>query len=512
MPLQRKGVLIPVEGVDFSQPSMFISDRGGFPQNMRFYRNEIRKRPGKSLLGGIIADSTQIMGYGKLELNSGDKFLVRASKAKIESFNTATDTWDSITNTPLSGGDEDFVQFVTVTEDGILVITNGFDVPRKWTGSGNNTALGGNPGLAKYCAYLSPYLLLAYTTEAGTVNPWKVKWSDTNDPDNWTTGNAGSAILGDEPSPIQNITKLNDFIVVYKKESIYLGRKVDTADIFLFDPIRTGIGLAAPRAFAEAEGVHYFMGANDFYTFNGINVEPIGKNVKDDVFSRIDRDKINRCFALHVQEQSEVWFFIVISGYSWATEVWKYNYRLGLWYFDTCDNLTCGIKWERVDTETWDSGVGTWDEDEEVWDASATVAAWEDIVFGLSTGYSQVLDYSTTDDNNVAVSAHFISKDYIGDQLEFNKRWLQLDAWLQGVGTVYVDYSTNEGSTWVNIPYTSSTAYITLDEVNRKYELYFDVISDKIRFRFRNAVSGETFYLRNFYPYYLGNEQIMTRR
>lgn len=512
MPLLRKGVLIPVEGVDFSKPSMFISDRGSFPQNMRFYRNEMRKRPGKTLLGGIVEDSTQIMGLGRLELNSGSKHLVRASKAKLERYNTSSSAWESIASTAFTGGDDNFFSFTNVTENGYLIITNGFDAIRKWIGSGNASSLGGSPGLAKYCAYLSPYTLLAHLTESGTVNPWKVKWSDTNAPETWSGGNSGSALLSDEPSPIQNIMKLNEFAAVYKKESLYLGRKVDTSEVFLFDPIKTGVGLSAPRAVAEAEGQHYFMGANDFYVWNGIRVEPIGGNLRDEVFSRLDRNKISRCFAIHVQELTEVWFFVVISGSSWPTEVWKYNYRTGFWYYDTCDSLTCGIKWERVNTISWNDSVGTWDEQQTVWDTGTTIAAWEDIVFGLSTGYTHNLDYTTTDDNGVAVSAHVITKDYTGDILEFNKRWLQLDVWGKGPGKLYIDYSTDEGSNWVNIPYTSSQAYIDLDGTNRKYEMYFDVIADKIRFRFRNAESGETFYLRNFYPYYLGQEQIMTRR
>ena len=318
--------------------------------------------------------------------------------------------------------------------------------------------------------------------------------------------------MSDEPSPIQNIAKLNEFAAVYKKESLYLGRKVDTSDIFIFETIKSGVGLSAPRAFAEAEGQHYFMGANDFYTWNGIRVESIGANLREEVFSRINREKINRSFALHIQELTEIWFFVVITGYSWPTEIWKYNYRTGYWYFDTCDQLTAAIKWERVNSLSWDDAVGTWDSQQSIWDSGTTLSTWEDIVFGLSTGYTHNLDYSTTNDNGVAVSARFDSKDYTSDQLEFNKRWLQLDVWAKGPGKLYIDYSTDEGDSWTNIPYTSSQSYIDLDGTNKKYEMYFDIIADKIRFRFRNAELAETFYLRNFYPYYLAKEQIMTRR
>ncbi len=512
MPLLRKGVLIPSEGVDYSKPALFIPERGGFPQNMRFYREAMRKRPGKAFLGGQISDASHITGYGKLELSSGSKHLVRTSKTAFERFNTSTLAWDSISNTPFTGGDEDFFSMVNVTEDDLLIVTNYVDAIRKWPGSGNNAALGGSPPRAKYGCYLSPYILLAYINQGGVVSPWKIQWNDTNAPETWSGGNSGSALVSDEPSPIQNIGKLNEFVAVYKKESLALGRKVDTSDIFLFPTIRTGIGLAAPRAFADAEGQHYFMGANDFYVWNGARVESIGSAVRDEVFSQIDRQKINRCFAIHIQELNEVWFFIVVAGGTWPTQVWKYNYRRGFWYVDTCDLLTAAIKWERINSQSWDDDSGTWDEAQDVWDAGTSIANWEDIVFGSSTGYSLNLDYTTTDDNGSAVSAQFVSKDYTGDLLEFNKRWLQLDVWAKGPGKLYIDYSIDEGDNWVNIPYTSSQAYIQLTSVYTKTEMYFDKLAEKIRFRFRNAESDETFYLRNFYPYYLNRDQIATRR
>ena len=511
MPLLRKGVLIPVKGVDFSTPATFIDDRSGFPKNMRYLKNEIRKRPGKSLMGNQTGDALQVMGLGRLELSS-TKYLVRASQTKFEKFNTVTNLFESISNTPFSGNNEDFFHFTTVTEDGLLLLTNGADRIRKWSGSGNAALLGGNPPIAKYLTYLSPYVLIAHLTVSGDILPWRIDWCETNNPENWSSGNAGSALLSDEPSPIQNIAKLNEFAAVYKSESLYLGRKVETSEVFRFELIKTGIGLASPRALAEAEGNHYFMGANDFYVWNGVRPESIGAVLRDEVFSRINRENIKRCFALHIQELTEVWFFVVIAGYNWPKEVWKYNYRTGYWYFDTCEELTAAIKWERVNTRSWDDFIGTWNSAQTVWDEGTVVAKWEDIVFGNSLGYCLNLNYETTNDNGVAVEGWFITKDFTGDQLEFNKRWLQLDVWARGPGKLFIDYSIDEGSNWTNIPYTPSQAYIDLDGQLRKWEMFFDIIADKIRFRFRNNETGETFVLRNVYPYYLAREQIMTRR
>mgnify|MGYP001606332652 CR=1 FL=1 len=511
MPFLRKGILMPVEGVDWSKPSTFISDTSGYPQNMRFLANEICKRPGKSLYGATaISDATQIMGLGVLELPTL-KYLIRASKTQLERYNTTTLIWDSILTTPLSGGDEDFVSFANVTESKFIAFTNGVDKIRKWTGSGNNSALGGNPPLAKYMTYLSPYLVIAYVTEGGDIKPWKIRWCDTDAPETWTGGNAGSALIASEPSAIQNIMKLNEYIATYKEESLWLGVKVGTSDIFEFNCMKTGIGLSAPRCVIDFEGKHAFMGHNDFYVWNGIREESIGGPIRDLVFPSLDRSKLKRCFGLHIKNLTEVWFFILTTGQTWPTEVWKYNYRTGFWYYDTCSNLTAAVAWKKITTESWDDDTpGDWDSAIDVWDAGEVMQDWEEVMFGNSAGNTLKLDYSTTNDLGVAVSSMFETKDYTMDVLEFYKRWLQLDVWVRGStnAKLYVDYSDDYGDTWTNIPYTSSTAYITLSATTQLFRLYFDIVADHIRFRFRNAESGEIFYLRNFYPYYLASAEV----
>lgn len=512
MPLLKKGILLPVKGVDFSIPATFVDDRVGFAVNMRYDKGELRKRPGKTVVGGQTPNGDQVLSFGKLEHSTGIKYLVRASKRAIQTLNPSTNVWSTISIVTFTGNDDDYFSFANVTESNLLISTNYKSAMYKWPGSGNQALLGGTPPKAKFLAYLSPYLLAAYTDDGVSVEPWRIAWSDTDAPEVWTGGNSGEALISDEASPIQNIAKLNEFVAVYKRDSLVLGRKVDPPDIFRFETIKSGIGLASSRGFADAIGQHYFMGQNDFYVWNGIRIESIGGPVREYVFSRIDRSKINRCFALHVQELTEIWFFLVISGNEFPTEVWKYNYNLGWWYQDSCDRITAGIKWESASGLVWDDAVGTWDAQQIAWDDATIISNWEEIQLGTYDGYSAKVDYTTVNDRGVAVSARFDSKDFVADSMEISERWLQVDVWAKGPGKLYVDYSTDFGSNWINIPYQSSQAYVSLDSVMTKYEWYFDIWAEHIRFRFRNAESSETFYLQNFYPYYVAREEVRTYR
>lgn len=512
MELLRKGVLLPAKGVNFAIPSTFVEDQQAFAENMRYDRGLLRKRPGKTTLGAQLDTADQIMGYGLLQLSSGTKHLVRASKRLIQRLNNATLAWETISIVTFTSGDEDFFSFANVTESNLLISTNFKEAMYKWPGSGNQVLLGGSPPKAKYLAYVTPYLLAAYTNDGVTTEPWRIAWCDTDNPEAWSGGNSGEALITDEPSPIQNIAKLNEFAAVYKNDSLGIGIRVDPPDIFRFETVKTGVGLIAPKAFAEAEGMHYFMGRNDFYAWNGIRVESIGAVVREHIFSRLNTTKVGRCFALHVQEQAEIWFFIVTSGNDWPTEIWKYNYRFGFWYFDSCDSLTAAIKWDNTSSIAWNDLVGTWDQQQVSWDGFSTGVGTEEIMLGNSVGLSARLDYTTTNDFGSAVEGRFISKDFVADGHEFGARWLKLDLWAKGPGQLYVDYSSDEGSNWINIPYQSSQAYIDLTGVMTKYELYFDLWANHVRFRMRNSGDGETFYLQQFYPYYLNREESATYR
>jgi len=272
--------------------------------------------------------------------------------------------------------------------------------------------------------------------------------------------------------------------------------------VFLFDCLKTGIGLSAPRALCDVGGIHYFMGQNDIYRWNGGQPESIGVGVRDFIFDTLDRQYIDRCFALNVSEYNEVWFFTVTSGVTWPIDIWKFNYQLGFWYHDTCASLTGGISWNRTATENWDDENGSWDEATDTWDSGTVTQSAEEIVFGDSSGYCYNLNRQTSDDNSVAVSSEFQTKDFSGDQLEIYKRWLQLNLWVRGSGTFKVYYSVDYGSSWKSI------STVTMSDTYTQHRCYFDVVSEVIRFKLICEGSGNTFYLRNIYPYYMVREEV----
>ena len=507
MPLLRKPVLMPIVGLDYMNPSTMINDRGGFPKNMRLSRNDLRKREGKTLFQtGAMSGAARVMNLATYPLTSQAIRIIRFSKVGAEKYNSDTGAWDDITGAAFTGSDDDFFS-ATVAENKIIV-TNGVDAIRTHDDDTDFTDLVASSGSVpktKFLEYNGGYLLAAYTTKAGETYPTGIDWTDINDITAWGSGNYGSTLLHHDPLPIRGLKNLNEYTIAYKKNSIYAGRKVDTSDIFIWDLLYTGIGLMASRALVDFRGSHYFMGTDDFYIFNGIKPESIGdQTVKREVFSRLDGTYQTRSFAVHVTEMDEVWFFIVTSGNTWPTEIWKYNYRTGYWYFDTCDQITAAIAYYSAASVSWNSLVGSWNSQTWRWDDKLASAESPIIIFGDSSGNTLKQDTLVNNDNGSAIDGEWQSMDFVGsDKFENYSRWLQLDFEAKG-NSVDIAYSTDYGSTW----HTIKTNYtLTSNWPSKMYRIYFDVVARNIRFRLRNNRPGETFSLRQLYPFYLQREE-----
>lgn len=507
MPYLRKGELLPVKGYDLSIPSTYIQDGYGFPQNMHFERGEMRKRPGKSVIGTPTYGNMKVNHLSVFELSSLSSRLMMHTKRNLYKYNTVTGGFDDCTGVDLSGDDEDFYDDCVVTESDLYIFSNYIDNVRKYDDSGVSANLGGSPEKAKFCEYVTPYVFLAYLNESGLAIPTKGKWCDTGDPETWDSGNAGSHLFTDDPSPIRRAKKLADQLFVYKSGMNYRGRLVSTSDIFDFSPFSTDRGLYAPRALVNANSSHFYMGTSDFHINNGVRLEDIGGPIQQYIFNRLNRDRYETCFAMHVELFKEVWFFITTTGNDWPTEVWKYKYDKGFWYKDTCVNILTGVNYRVITTVTWDDLIGQWNDQTWRWDDQAGQAGAPIQVFGNDAGICTKLDNTRRDDNGVAVVARQETRDYtgLGNQgvigIEQDQEWLQADFWASG-SKVKIYYSIDYGETWVYVEEKE------LSETIQKHTTFFHVISPHIRLRFENSDSSGYFTFRSAIPYYLGSAEI----
>lgn len=505
----RAPELTVAAGADFSIPSAYLGKGKNFPQNFQLYRGEMKKRLGRSVIGGIMLGGQKVLHLDVFTTTGAVERLIRHSKQNVERFVAASQAWEDITGVDLSGAETDFIQSCVVTENDLYVFTNNIiNAIRKYTDSGTTSDLGGNPPKCRTLDYLSPYLLIGNVLDGGNSYPQKVQWCDTGQPEVWSGGNSGSVLLADEPSHIKRIKKLIDYAFVYKEKSVYRGRKVSTSAIFEFGgPFADGKGIYSPRAIAGDGSNDYYMGLFDFHKNNAVRISDFGAPVREYIFNRINRERSDTCFAIHVAEFKEIWFFITIAGYDWPTEVWKYNYDIDFWYFDTVVNcITAAIYKQTVDL-TWDTDFGTWDEDVTFWDEQQGLSGAPFPVLGYADGMVDYMAANTVDDRGAAVDARIDTKDYTGlvhRGIEYDTEWMQFSIWCRGRGSVKLWYSIDEGSNWVFI----AEKDLTLE--TKKLDFYFHFIAPKARWRIQTDRAGEYLMIRNFTPYFRDNPEMLT--
>lgn len=499
--LLRSPDLTIEKGLDFSIPSVYLGQGKNFPQNFQLYRGEMKKRDGRTVLGGVMLGGQKVLHLGVLELSSGTQRLIRHSKQNVERWNAGAGQWEDITPFPggdLTGTELDFFQSCVVTESDLYLFTQRKDAIKKYGDSGKFASLGGSPPKAGAIEYLSPYVLIGDILDGASELRSKVAWCDTGQPEVWSGGNSGSVLLADEPSFIKRIKKLLEYAFVYKEKSVYRGRQVGGSSIFDFGgPFYEGKGIASRRAIAGNGSSDFYMGLFDFHENNGVRIFDIGAPVREYIFNRLNRARIETCFALHVELYKEVWFFVTPVGFDWPSEVWKYNYERGFWYYDTVQNCITAANYKQTTSLTWNTYKKKWSEAVGTWNTVGGLSDAPFQVFGYKDGFIDRVDPSVSLDREAAFTAKIESKDYTGlvhRGIEYDSRWQQFDVWARGRGKIRLSYSTDYGSTWVSV------GDLELPDTTEKLSFWFDVVAAHIRFRVEILDIGQ---IRSWTPYYL---------
>lgn len=152
----------------------------------------------------------------------------------------------------------------------------------------------------------------------------------------WTpsaTTQAANGRLLDSAGEITAARRINDGIIAYKKRSMYYGLYVGGDIIWQWSQVATNVGCAGQDAVVNVGGVHYFVGADDLYAFDGSYPRSIGGNIKRWFFKDADSARLKNIVAVHDRNDDHVWFWYssktAASGFFDTAIV--YNILTGAW-------------------------------------------------------------------------------------------------------------------------------------------------------------------------------------
>ena len=142
-----------------------------------------------------------------------------------------------------------------------------------------------------------------FSATLGAEDPLLIAWCDIANLQDWTvstTNQAGSFRLS-SGSLIIDGTWFGVFGLVWTDIELWMIQYINFPLVYSFNRVGQNCGLIAPQAWASLGTLVAWMGANDFYSFQGGPVRPIPCSVRDFVFNNLDRSYLH---SVHCEANS----------------------------------------------------------------------------------------------------------------------------------------------------------------------------------------------------------------
>ena len=173
----------------------------------------------------------------------------------------------------------------------------------------------------------------ANTLGVTTQDPMLLRWSDQEDPTNWTpsaTNQAGDLKLS-IGSEIINAVQASQEILVWTDAALYALQYVGAPIVWGSQLLADNVSIASQNSAVFAAGVTYWMGLDSFYVYDG-RVSVLPCSVKRHVFRDLNSEQREQSFAGSNEAFSEVWWFYPSTGSTTVDKYVVYNYEQNIWY------------------------------------------------------------------------------------------------------------------------------------------------------------------------------------
>jgi hypothetical protein len=283
--------------------------------------------------------TTAIPGVGPVMLiadylnAAGTRKLLACSTTRLSQYNAGTNVFDDVTGgLQLLTGSSLFPIFYGVLND-LFIVTNGKDTLKQYNGT-TWAALTGSP----------PSLLVGLDIYEGHVLGWntgavgfRTQWTDLNNPENWTTGEAGTLdIRDDNLAPILAGGKMGRQYLLYKEGArggVYAMTYVGGSLIMQVERVIANLGVFCPKAVAVVGDVHFVLAADEqmYAVAPGAAPRPIGEPVRKRAFAGLNYAARNACWVAIHPAKKQVIFAIPQGASTTASRAYLYHWPTDSW-------------------------------------------------------------------------------------------------------------------------------------------------------------------------------------
>jgi hypothetical protein len=152
----------------------------------------------------------------------------------------------------------------------------------------------------------------ASATVSGAFNPMLVRWSDQDDRSNWVpsvSSTSGEVVLTDG-TRIVGAQRSKNAINIWTDNALWLMAFAGPPFTFHFDQAGTNCGLVGPHASIDYNGVTYWMGYDNFYSFTG-QVKVLDCTVRRYVFDRLNTTYYDKVYTgINTEFKEIIWLYV----------------------------------------------------------------------------------------------------------------------------------------------------------------------------------------------------------
>lgn len=180
---------------------------------------------------------------------------------------------------------------------------------------------GGAPLKANGCFVSQPQqMVIAWGAQSlitGVQDPNLIRWSDTDNYNQWTPGsnnNSGSFRIP-TGAMIRGAIQAPLYMVFWTDIDVWVAQWVGFPIVWSFTHMGAGCGLVGPHAAGILAGSVFWMGLDNLFTLGSSGVSPLPCPVWDFIFQQIDTNNISKVLCAANSAFSEIaWYFPIKDG------------------------------------------------------------------------------------------------------------------------------------------------------------------------------------------------------
>jgi hypothetical protein len=180
------------------------------------------------------------------------------------------------------------------------------------------------------------HLLALGATEYGgvTFDPLLIRWSNQDEPENWTpkVTNSAGFIKVSRGSRIVRALPTRQEIVVFTDATLNSLQFLGTTDVFGIQELSDNISIASSRACIAVNNVVYWMGNEKFYVYSG-SVGTLPCTLRNHVFENLNYDQIDQVVCGCNEQWNEIWWFYPTGTSTYNNAYVIYNHLDQIWYY-----------------------------------------------------------------------------------------------------------------------------------------------------------------------------------